>query len=91
MLERSNRKFLKHILGVSADPALYVFTGTIPVEGVIHKRARSLFGSVCRLEENSTEKKLAERQLVVKDSESHSWYIAIKKFLVKYDLPEPSK
>ena len=25
----------------------------------------------------------------MKDSESYSWYIAIKKFLVKYDLPGP--
>ena len=91
MLERSNRKFLKHILGVpdtTADPAVYVLTGTITVVGVIHKCVLSLFGSVCRLDENSTERKLAERQFV-KDSKSHSWYIAIKKFLLKYDLPGP--
>ena len=92
VLERSNKKFLKHILGVpdtTADPGVYVLTGTIPVEGVIHKRALSLFGNVCRLEEYFTERQLAERQLVVKDLCSHSWYIAIKKILVKYDLPEP--
>ena len=33
MLERSNKKFLKHIFGVpdtTADPAIYILTGTIP-------------------------------------------------------------
>ena len=63
MLERSNRKFLKHILGVpdtTADPAVYVLTGTITVVGVIHKCVRSLFGSVCRLGEFDGEKTCRE-------------------------------
>ena len=50
MLERSNKKFLKHILGVpesTADPTIYILTGTIPLEGVIHKRTVSLFGNIC--------------------------------------------
>ena len=50
MLERSNKKLLKHILGVSdttAVPAIYILSGTIPLEGVIHKRALSLFGNIC--------------------------------------------
>ena len=41
-LEISNKKFLKHILGVqdkTADPKVYVLTGTIPLKGVIHKHA----------------------------------------------------
>ena len=89
MLERSNKKFLKHILGVSditADPAIYILTGTIPLEGVIHKRVLSLFGNICRLEGTSTEVRLAERQLKVKDDSSHSWYIAVKNIMRKYGL-----
>ena len=80
MIERSNKKFLKHILGVSnttADPAVYILTGTIPLEGVIHNRALSLFGNVCRLDDTSTEMRLVERQSTVKDDSSHSWYIAV--------------
>ena len=91
-LERTNKKFLKHILSLpntTADSAVYILTGTIPVEGVIHKRALSLFGNVCRQEKNSTEQRLATRQLTVKSSTSNSWFIAIKKLLVKYGLPEP--
>ena len=62
-LERTNKKFLKHILSLpntTADSAVYILTGTIPVEGVIHKRALSLFGNVCRQEKNSTEQRLAQ-------------------------------
>ena len=50
MLERSNKKFLKHIVGVpdtTADPSFLMLTGTIPLEGVIHKRALSLLGNIC--------------------------------------------
>ena len=88
MLERSNKKFLKHILGVSdttADPAVYILTGTIPLEGVIHKRALSLFGN----EDTLIEVRLAERQLTVKDDSSHSWYIAVENIMRKCSLPEP--
>ena len=51
-LERTNKKFLKHILSLpstTADAAVYVLTGTIPVEGVIRKRTLSLFGNVTNL------------------------------------------
>ena len=92
MLERSNKKFLKHILGVSdttADPAIYILTGTIPLEGVIYKSVLSLFGNVCRQEDTSTEMRLAERQLTVKDDSSHSWYIAVTNIMRKYGLPDP--
>ena len=42
---------------------------------------------MCRLEESSVEKQLARRQLAVKGSGSCSWYIEVRKILVKYDLP----
>ena len=92
MLERSNKKFLKHILGVpdtTADPAVYILTGTILLEGVIHKRALSLFGYICQLVDTSIEVQRAEQQLTVKDDHSHSWYIAVKNIMRKYGLPEP--
>ena len=40
-LERFNRKFLKLILSLPvnvADPAVYILTGMLPVEAVLHKR-----------------------------------------------------
>ena len=33
----------------TADPAVYVLSGTIPVEATIHKRALAFFGNICRL------------------------------------------
>ena len=58
MLKRTNKKFLKHILSLqttTADCTVYIITGTIPFEGITHNRALSLFGNVCRQDENSTE------------------------------------
>lgn len=79
-LEKVHKKFLKQVLSLPetvADPAVYILSGTIPIEAVIHKRALSLFGNVCRLEESTVEKQLARRQLSVKSIDSSSWYIAL--------------
>ena len=91
-LERFYKKLLKQILSLPetvADPAVYILTGTIPIEGVVHSRAINLFGSICRLNEESIEKQVARRQLAVKGDKSNSWFIAIKDILLKYDLPMP--
>ncbi len=81
-LEVLHRKFLKQILSLPttvANPAVYIISGAIPMEGTIHKRALALYGNICRLPEDSIEKQLANRQLLVKSWESNSWFIAIKK------------
>ena len=74
-VERFFKKLLKQILSLPdtvADPATYILTGSIPIEGVIHSRALNLFGSVCRLSEESLEKQVARRQLAVKGDKSNS-------------------
>ena len=61
-LERTYKNFIKHILSLPvtvANPAVYVLSGAVPVEAVIHKKALMLFGSVCRLGEDSVEKRIA--------------------------------
>ncbi|MEW8546756.1 MAG: reverse transcriptase domain-containing protein, partial [Candidatus Thiodiazotropha sp.] len=91
-IDRLHKKFLKQILSLPntvADPAVYILSGAIPVEGVVHKRALTLFGSLCRLDEASIEKQLARRQLAVKGERSSSWFICIKALLLKYRLPAP--
>ena len=91
-LERVYRKFLKQVLSLPdtvADSASYILSGAIPIEAVVHKRALSLFGSICRLDETAAvEKQLARRQLAVKSIDSSSWYISIRKILTKYSLPD---
>ena len=91
-LERQHKKFMKHIFALpanTADAAIYILSGIIPIEGYIHKRALSLFGNVCRLDPSSIEWRLAERQLSTKTDSSNSWFIAIKKIFVKYGLKDP--
>ena len=46
MLEKMNKTFLKQILSLfstTADPAVYILSGTIPVEGLGHKQVLSFF------------------------------------------------
>ena len=53
---------LKQILSLPdtvTDPAIYILFGSIPVEGMIHSRVLNLFGSVCRLSEESVKKQVA--------------------------------
>ena len=61
-------------------------SGAVPVEAVIHKKALMLFGSVCRLGEDSVKKRIARRQLFVK--RSNSWFITVRKLFFKYDIPD---
>ena len=93
-LERFNRKFLKLILSLPvnvADSAVYILTGTLPVEAVLHKRVLTLFGNICRLPQTSIGRQLADRQLSVKSYGSHSWFIAVKEIFNRYNLQDPKR
>ena len=90
ILNRIHKKFLKMILSLPetvADPAVYVLSGTAPIECVIHKRALTLYVNICRLSEDTVEKQLARRQLSVKGYRGSSWFVEIRKLLLKYGLP----
>ena len=92
MLEKFNKEFLKMILSLpvtTADPAVYIISGTLPIEGIVHKRVLTFYGNICRLPKTSVEHQLAVRQLSVKPYDSHSWFIAVKEIFMKYDLPDP--
>ena len=60
------------------------------MEAIIHTRALTLFGSISRLKESSTEKSLARRQLSVKSYAGNSWFVEIRRLCVKYSLPDPN-
>ena len=58
-IEKLFRKFLKMTLSLPdrvVDPAVYIISGTAPVEGIIHKRGSNLCGGICRLGEDTVEK-----------------------------------
>ena len=61
---------------------LYILTGSLSIEGVIHNRALTLFGNVCWLSETSMGK-TARRQLSVKGDNSFIWFIDFKSILLK--------
>ena len=89
-LNRTYKKILKQILSLPitvADPAVYILLGALSMEGIIHKRTLILYGSICRLNESSVKKCLGWRQLAIKGPGSFSWYVELKKILIKYDLP----
>ncbi|CAG2199771.1 unnamed protein product [Mytilus edulis] len=90
-LEMFFKKMLKQILSLpqnAPDVVPYIISGMIPIEGQIHIKILSYFYSICLLSEESTEKQIARRQLAVKDQDSHSWFIEVKKIIWKYALPE---
>ena len=89
-LDRLLKKFLKMILSLPdtvADPAVYVLSGLTPVECIVHKRALTLYGSIRRLDDKATEKQLAVRAVSVKAYSGSSWYVEVRKLLVRYGLP----
>ncbi|KAK3108656.1 hypothetical protein FSP39_012687 [Pinctada imbricata] len=90
-MELMFKKTLKHILSLPvtvAVPVPYILTGLIPLEGVIHIRALTMFGNICGLPDESIEKQLANRQLSIKTFNSHSWFIKLRELQIKYELPD---
>ena len=50
-LEIFYRKILKQILSIptnTADPAVYILAGAIPIENRIHKLALGMYSNICR-------------------------------------------
>ena len=91
VLDKFNKHNIKRLLSLPvtvADPAIYLLSGTLPIEAMIHHRVLTFFGNVSRLSDSSIEKPLAERQLAVKSLDSHSWFIGVKKLCIRYGLPD---
>ncbi|CAG2187006.1 unnamed protein product [Mytilus edulis] len=85
-----HKKCIKQLLSLptsTATPAIYILSGQLPIEGQIHKKILSLFGNISRQPQNSLEKQIAYRQLLMKTDDSNSWFIIVKTILAKYNLP----
>ena len=61
----------------TADPAVYILTGVIPIESRIHKLALGMYANICRTT-NSIEREIAERQLGMKAINDNSWFSKIR-------------
>ena len=91
-LERFLRTSLKQILSLptnTASSTVHILTGILPAEAMIHKRVLALFGSICWLSDDSVEKRIGRRQLLIKSYSNRCWFVIIKELLIKYDLDSP--
>jgi hypothetical protein len=88
-LEIFYRKILKQILSIptnTADPAVYILAGVIPIESRVHKLALGMYANICRTS-NAIEREQAERQLGMKAINDNSWFSKLKQILAIYELP----
>jgi hypothetical protein len=85
-LEIFYRKILKQILSIptnTADPAVYILAGAIPIESRIHKLALGMYANIFRTT-HSIEREIAERQLGMKAINENSWFSKLKQILAVY-------
>ena len=88
-LETYEKKILKQILSLptsTADVAVYVISGFLPVEGQIDKKILTLLNNVTRKDDTSIGKQIVIRQLTIKNYKSRRWFVYARKTLLKYDL-----
>ena len=91
-LEQFLKALLKRILSLPPnvpDPALYIISGLLPVQAQIDIKCLTLFNNICRQNDDTLEKRLAFRQLNMKENDSTSWFNLIKRILLKYSLQRP--
>ena len=67
---------------------MYLLSDILPLEAMIHQRVLNFLGNICRLSESSVEKQLAVRQEVKKKLDSNSWFVAVRKLFIMYELPD---
>ena len=72
----------------SPHPAVYILSGTLPIEAMIHQRVLTFFGNISRLPESSVENQLAVRQLAVMTLDSSSCFVAVRKLCTMYGLSD---
>ena len=77
---------IQHLPTNTANEAIYLLVGALPVEAHLDIRILSLFNRVASLK-HSKEWEIVRRQLAMKDMTSHSWVVHVRKILSKYSLP----
>ena len=74
-----------HLQERTADSAVYLLSGQLPLVADLHKRILGTMGSVLR--SSSIEREIAERQIILKDHKSKSWFVYVNSILSQYKLP----
>ena len=88
-LNQFHKKFLKqvnmHLQERTANSAVYLLSCQLPLVADLHKRILGTLGSVLR--SSSIEREIAERQILLKDYKSKSWFVFVNSILSQYKLP----
>jgi hypothetical protein len=79
-------KKIQHLPDRTADEAVFLLIGQLPIVGALDKRRLTTFGAIAK--GDCIEKDIARRQLAVKDNKSSSWFIKVNADLSKYGLPD---
>ena len=77
-IEKHNLKRMLSFPITKADPAVYILSGTLPIEAMIDQQALTFFVNISRLPELSVENQLAFHKLKVKTLDSNSWFVAVR-------------
>jgi hypothetical protein len=70
----------------TALAAVYLLSGTMPIDGEIDKQKLGLIGQISR-SQNKAIKSIALYQYATKPMSSNSWFVQVGKLLLAYDLP----
>ena len=71
-----------------ASEAVFLLAGLIPIEGEIHIRILTLFGSISRLEYDAPLRRIAERQIALRQNGSSSWFLYAMEIATEYGIRE---
>ncbi|VDI73129.1 Hypothetical predicted protein [Mytilus galloprovincialis] len=91
ILQSFYKKTIKQILSLpisTADPAIYLLSGLLPINAEIDIKIITLLGNILCSDKSTVEWKIANRQLKIKSCKSNSWFIDAKKICFKYQLTD---
>lgn len=86
LCQREILRRIEHLPQGTANCALCLLLGILPVQAIIERNTIILFRTLV-MHEGSKERDIIIRQLAIKDRSSSSWVIKVKDLLTKYDLP----
>ena len=82
-----HKNLLRRIQGLprsTATEAIYLLLGELPIDAEIDIRILTLYGAICRAEDNKTLRNLASRQLCLENK--YSWFQEIIHIAFKYNI-----
>ena len=70
------------------DTVVFMLSGCLPGEAMLHQKQLTLFGAVTRLPDNILHRIARESLLTAGDSDS-SWFSQVRRLCYQYNLPHP--